>query len=723
MREQADRRVAEIPELLETLMSQLKSANPLGVLASFATYGLAVPAYNTHRQRESTLKNVQQHHVELLQALVSTIPAKDWGKRPLTPDVMQAAFDTVEKLSETFLFQRILSGQEISDEEKWLVSAMQERIRFYTFGVRNWGYFSDVVKIATELYGALDQSFSEKCGFSITELLEVMKCVINEYERRTNHHFETLSKVMGGRNPRELTETFWEIVPDLVGSAEEFLAAVPKNASRDSVAARLMAHLDLRLADRAIFKADEIAALTGHPVDIVARILRAVSKPPGALVGAKFEHLFLNNPVWASPGIDLDGCFFFVIPQAVFSHVHSLVYCLCEEAGLKESLETARSNYLETKLGEALAAALPGATIHSNAKWRSGDQEFENDFLAILDRTLVIAEAKSHRVTPEGLRGAPERLKRHVKDLVLAPSIQSKRLQDRVAEAQEGDRAAIASVSGLGIDPSKVDRVVRLSVTLEELPLLSSAELELKRIGWVPADHQLAPSIPISDLLCIIDILDNPILILHYLSERSYVQKTFNLSGIEPEFLGLYLETGFTIPELEDPSVTLWITEWSQHIDRYFESLTNGKRATKPKPKLSPLFLSIIAMLDHRRPNGWTTLGLHLLSSPSFGEQRALERELEKLRKSVRRNSRNPQHKNAFHIPSREKRRAEVAFHLYPRAMTLARKKVMQDIGYQVLDSSSSSECCVIAKCIDEWEVPYHAACVIKNRKSPKSAN
>lgn len=723
IREEAQRRIARIPELLEILESHLKNTTPLGILASFAVYGLSEAVDTRRLRRKVPLEDIQQHHAELLQALASAIPFRDWGRNPVTPDVMQTVFDTVEELAETFIFQRILSGQEVADEEKWTVLAVLERIRFYTFGVRNWGYFSDVVKISTELYGSLDQSFCTEYSFAITELVQVMRCVIDEFERRTSEHFDTLARIMRGKTSRELIILYWEYVPDLVGSAEEFAEALPKGASRDSVASRLMAHLDLRLPECAIFRAQEIAKLTGYPVDKVSRILRAISKPPGEFAERKVEHVFLGNPIWAAPGIDLGDCFFFPIPQSVFSHIHSVVYRLCDEASLKEALETTRSIYLETKLGEGLAAALPGAKIRRNVKWRIGNQEFENDLLAVLDRTLVIAEAKSNRFTPEGARGAPGRLKRHVRDLVLAPSIQSKRLEDRVTEAQEGDEAAISTVRGLGIDPSSVDRVVRLSVTLDELPLLSSAELELKRIGWVPADHQLAPSMPISDLLCVIEILDNPILLLHYLIERSYFQKAFNALGIEPDFLGLYLETGLIGSKVGEQLDSLSILGMSQEIDRYFASLDSSRKLPKPKPKLSPLFRSSIAMLVQRRPAGWTTLGLHLLSCCRFGDQVALERDLAKLRKSVQRNYRNPQHKSVFHIPPLEKRRAHVVFYLYPRLLGIARKTTMQRLGHEALASSPTQECCVIAKCVDDWQVPYHAACVVRCRESGESGN
>ncbi len=109
--------------------------------------------------------------------------------------------------------------------------------------------------------------------------------------------------------------------------------------------------------------------------------------------------------------------------------------------------------------------------------------------------TVVIVEAKSHRLTPQGLRGAPDRLKRHIKDLVLEPSMQSSRLESVIAAARDGDAEAQRIVATLGIDATQADLVIRLSVTLDDLSVLSSSESDLKKVGWVP-DHQLPQQPP-----------------------------------------------------------------------------------------------------------------------------------------------------------------------------------------------------------------------------------
>ena len=58
-----------------------------------------------------------------------------------------------------------------------------------------------------------------------------------------------------------------------------------------------------------------LAGPTGVEAEIGARVLKVLSLRPAALAEANKEHLFLNNPTWTAPFVDLDGGFFCPIPQ------------------------------------------------------------------------------------------------------------------------------------------------------------------------------------------------------------------------------------------------------------------------------------------------------------------------------------------------------------------------------------------------------------------------
>jgi hypothetical protein len=713
MHEAASVAVADYPQTLATVKDQLQHHDPIGIIACFTGYSL-VSSLSKDGSHKTPFKDIQQHHAELLQAIILTIPPDNWGFAPVVPGVMQIVFDSLPKLSDSFFLQRTLDTEKITDGQEIEVRSLQERIRLHTQAVRNWGHFGAVVRISKDLYGAIDTPFAAHHGFSCTAFIEVMHCAVKEFERRQTEHWNRFRNVMRGRNPRQIFRLYFKNVPGLVGSAEDMLAALP-GIDMDGAKAAVMAHYDLRLAECGSFKPEEIAKLSGHASQVVESVFRAVSLAPGALADAKPEYLFLDNPVWQAPAVDRGSSFFLPMPQAVFSHIHRIMDRLAGIAGLKKEIETARSRYLEEKLETTFRSALPGAAITSGAKWKIGDQEFETDVLVVLDHTVIVAEAKSNRLTPEGLRGAPARVKRHVQDMVLAPSVQSERLASIITKAQSGDTASIAIVTGLGINPETVDRIIRLSVTLDDLSVLSAAEEEFKKVDWIPQDHELAPTILIADLLCIVDILEKPLLLLHYLSERMHFQKDHHLLGDELDFLGLYLENGFNfvLPAKDMLFVTAGM---SAPIDRYYDSLDAGISRAKPRPSLSSLFGQIVDRLNERRPNGWTTVGLHLLSAASPAEQRRVEKSLDKLRREVRKSYRNPEHINTMQIEPPQERKARVGFYLFPEQLRSKIKSALEQLANQALDTDGVEAIVLFARSTERWDVPYEAVLYAKKR-------
>lgn len=715
--------VAEFPNQFALIRDRLKESDALGVIASVASYGLR--AYVTDKgveQPKGRSINVEQHHAELLQAILLTIPADEVSKGILTPDVVQTVFDTLPKLAEAFYFQRIIDAESIEDEAERLVRSLQERVRLHTQAVRNWGYFDEVVRLTRDLFQPLDADLTAHHGFGATDLIETMFAVVREYERRQSEHFSTLKKVFRGGTLRQMVRLYYRHLPDLQGSPEEFMAALPPGVTPMQLMSMIMSHFDLRLAERAQFTPDELVTITGKPLEVVKAIFKELSLPFGALADVKPEHLFLGNPVWERPLVDINDSYFIPLPQMVFSHIYRVMDRLASRAKIKGKLSDRRSRFLEDQLDSVFRKMFPDADIRPAVKWRLGDQQFETDLLVLIDRTVVIAEAKSHRLTAEGLRGAPDRVKRHIKDMVLDPSLQSARLEQVIAEARKGDAGALEVMKALKIDTSVVDRVIRISVTLDDLSVLSSAEPDFKKVGWVPEDHELAPTILIADLICISQILDNPLLFLHYLSERSYLQRSLELLGDELDFLGLYLSTGFNISALREKNIRFISDGMSQPIDRYFMSREAGVNLPKPKAELRPLFRQIINRLVEIKPHGWTTIGLHLLSCADPAEQAAIERSLTKLRAMVRKNYRDPAHLSSLQISPPEERKARVIFHLFPEQRRGEMKKAMKQFAAMVLENDGVNACVVFARGTETWGRAYEAVALVQRNEAADSS-
>lgn len=710
----ARKNVAKFPDLIEKIHEIFRETTPEGILATFGFYG-ARAAIGSDGTTRSLTKGIEQHHIELLQALVLTLPLRDWGQGPSHGGIMQHVFDIVPELAHAFFQMRLLEKEEELDLQKRAISSLQERIRLHTQAVRNWGYYSEVIRLSRELYSPLDGKFAAALGFTATDVIDIAENLVSEVERRSGEHITRFRRILHGKNPKELVHLYFKHMPNLRGTPDELMEIIPPETTREGVLGWIMSHMDLQHFDLMSFTAEEVAELAGKPKEVAEGILSALSLKPGELAGKDVRHLFLANPVWAKPGLNLTGGYLFAAPQSIFSHINEIMRGLAETTRLDKVLADRRAAYLEDKMIETLKAALPTARILSNAKWTVGAQQFETDAIVILDRTLIIAEAKSHRITPQGLRGAPDRLKRHLIDLVINPSIQSERLAKLTIAARAGDSESRAIVGGLGIDAGKIDTIIRVSVTLDDLSVLSSAEEDLTEAGWMPAGHSLAPSLHIADLICIAEMLENEILFLHYFSERFHFQKQFDLLGDELDFLGLYLSTGFNLGAKREDFRRMIISGMSGPIDRFYDGTDAGLSVVKPKARLHRAYSDIVKRLCERKPNGWTTIGMHLLNSASPEEQKEIERGLQRLRKSVTRKSKPQGHECFMAIIPPLNRKATVGFFVYPDAEKSGRRTAMEQLASEALERDGAKLCVIFGKCAERLNAPYEAVLIAQH--------
>ncbi|KQT33657.1 hypothetical protein ASG29_06505 [Sphingomonas sp. Leaf412] len=703
--------VARVPEMFAAFQQLFREHDPAGLIASAAYYGLQRGVLEDGSTTPISSK-LEQHHVELLQAVLLTVPHADWSDNPSVPSAVQRVFDELPSLALGFLAQRIVAGVETDDPQARTIAALQERIRLHTHAVRNWGYFGDVVSMSREMYSPLDAAFLAHHGFAASDVIELGRTMVAELERRANLWTGAMRSVANARSVPEMLARYCEGFPDIAGSAKELTERLPSGITRQQVLAMLLGHADLRHPDNMSFGAKELGELAGLDGARTERALRAISLKPGALSSHNLDFLFLANPIWLAPLIDLGDTFLAPMPQAILSHIHAIVRRLAEEAGALNRLDTARNAYLERRMVEALRMALPMAAVRAGVTWSYGDQRFETDAIVQIDKVLLIAEAKANHLTPQGLRGAPDRVRRHVRDMVVEPSLQSARLEGVVCDAQAGSAEALATVAEAGITaPGDIDRIIRISVSLDDLSVLASAEQELRDAGWVPPDHVLAPMMNIADLLAIADVLDRPVIFLHYMAERGPFQRHFQLLGDELDFLGLYLESGFNLGGVPQ-EMSLSPSGMSEAIDRYYDARDAGRILEKPRPKLGRYFASILDALATRRPAGWTLIGMHLLSAADQGEQARLVRLLERARKAVRRRAKGMEHGVLVSVKPPLDRKASIAFLVHDEKERDGLRRAVERVASQELDGSGDQV--ILARHIDRWEEPYQIAAIAR---------
>lgn len=695
------------PELVTTLLGHLQERYPPHIIATLSCYCLPSMVTDDGVLNRPPVGNIHQHHIEILQALALTLPMERWGDPPANPTVIQSIIDKTRDLTEAFWTKRLVALKRDRDRQQHTELQLCERLRAHTQIVRNWGYLPTMVEIATELYSPLDSQLRRSYGFTASDLIAVASALIQILETKANERWTLLRSILTAPDTSELVHRYCALYPGIELNPNDLLGAIPRDADHEAVKSFILGHADIDIGTLFVFDARDIARASGCTEDAIRSVLDKLSICPGDLDHVEIETFFMNNPVWIAPGVNVSGQFFLPVPQLLFAYIHRIMRSLSTDAGLQQRLQQTRAQYIETKVHETIGKILPGARLTSNATWSFEGKTFETDLVGQVDRTVLIIEAKSAALTPEGLRGAPARVKRHVRDLVVDPAKQSARLEQVIWDAKAGVSSCLDVTSSLALDAETVDTVVRMSVTLDDFSMIASCEGELRTAGWVPSATRLAPTLNVADLICISDILDEPAYFLHYFAERERIQKEFGLIGDELDYLGLYLRSGFGMSGADAPDAKIILSGLSEPIDRYYVNAHAGVAMPKPAPGIHPELGSIIGEIQKRRVQGWTTVALDLLRIGDLDEQTKLFDAVASLRKKVTKTYRDPKHTCSVVFAPHSSEVSCILFYVYPEALRGKRHENAHILSTTALDELDRQRCVIVGRMIEAWNHPY----------------
>ena len=296
-------------EALSDLRKILRRHNPLLLLSIMTSHGLGAPVDKTTgvTKLDSDFE-IYPFHVEILQALSLQIEPADLSGAPFGPDVSTQVCEKIKTLCDAQNFRRFdPDGADLPDDEK-TVALAQQLIRGATQAVRNWGYHSQIKRIARELYCPLDAQLLEARGFTASDIFNVFETMVSEVESRQTARHRTLANLFrsSGTDARLLVENYHELIGLDRQEADRFIERLNvEEAPLDVVRSMVLSHYDLRLPGVYTFSASNLAALLELDQDQVTAILDEYALAWGTLAEYETEHLHLSNPVWEKPLVEL----------------------------------------------------------------------------------------------------------------------------------------------------------------------------------------------------------------------------------------------------------------------------------------------------------------------------------------------------------------------------------------------------------------------------------
>lgn len=624
-REAFDKLVGEVD-------GKLKPVEPIHCMCLGAYYML----FSVAKPGASESDAFGQHKAELLQALLLKHPEDFYEGVVGTPEHVQAGLDLAkglmdEKGNSTFA--------EIPDENDAIarLRVIQE-MRMHTQVMRGEYYPEQLNRMFRPSLQRVEALFTAAYGIGPIVVYDLVQRLAQCIEDRLNAHIKKIRAFINQPTFLGMVAAYKKSFPNVEVDADQFrktLGGKPDAEIHEQAKYLLLGHSDLRITDIFSITDEEIVAELQKidakaDVDAAKAIIRKLSMSLGDAAEKSVEHILLDNPVWAKPFVNHDGKFILPLPTTFTSYCLDIFRGLAEiNAELKAAYEDTRAQWLEDMAAELLKEALPLAKVWRSVKWKdkATGKEFENDLVLLVDRWLLLFEAKSGQVTDSARRGSYDRLKREIKKLMVDPSDQSRRLKEFLT----GDRKLhkLASKNGpCEIDSSKLDGVIRINVTNESIGNLNSRGESLVEAGLLPKGTDLAPTMSLSSLDLVLQLIGTQNAILHYLSRRKAFEANAMYMADELDLTAFYLDNGFNIGEAELDGTMLMIFGISNDLDRELASRKRkfGKQNGRAVSAYWERFLNV---LEKNGNDGWLSLAMRL-RNVSADDQRTFEKRIRK---------------------------------------------------------------------------------------------
>lgn len=698
----------KVVELFNSLIESLRRYDPITLIAILSNYGLTVGAGDEGVQSNESPGELNQSHVEFIQALSLQIPESEHGTLPVTPDIVQQVWEQLIEIGYAFKFSRM--NVELLEASKidMAINQVQELIRGHTQTVRNWGFHSQVVNISKELYKNFDELVLNELGFTASDAIDVFKALTDSVEDKLSERFRILSELKSIKKPYEMLVKYHELIGQRKEDADYFASEVDiKKISQKNLFLMLLSHFDLRISEYYSIDSEELGKKLDISRDVVDRIVNYFSFEFGDLIDQKREFFFLENPIWKKPVVSSKGKAYCFLPQLFFSFILSTLDEIIERID-KKALHQRRAYYLESKIEEILKTRFPESQVVAGLKWDLDGTQYETDLVAFIDSHAIVVEAKSQKISRPALRGAPDRIKRHLDEVLIEPGIQSHRFEKKLNQLRIQNSPDDPLLKNLPIDIKSINKVIRVSVSLEDFATLQTNLRLFDDTGWIPDDFVPCPSMNLADFETLFDFLEHPVQIIHYLLRRSELEGKYKFMGDELDYMGLYISTLLNVGNMvNDKEAEISISGMSHPLDIYYMSKDQGIIIEKPQPRISPLFKRIFRKLEERATPRWTEIGCILNRFPP-DDQRKIVKYIKDLSKAVQKTWQVEGHKNILVYGPPESSAFSLAIVLFKNENRYMRYEFINQASVMALEPEHVKYCLVIAINIDNDDLPYH---------------
>jgi hypothetical protein len=609
---------------LKDLRESVARVNPMDLLCTLSFWFLtAAPGENPEYDRPDC---IFQHHAELIYAAALRTPVDVLSVDEHIWDGLPQILDAAKRSVELFMLlaaKRVASAR--SEAETRREDVLYD-LRIHGAVVRGASYLREQKEVLERLFSPIDPEIEAAAGFGCAQLAEWWWTVTEIVEARMVRHLERVEAVgklpLDSSWPAEVRKLF----PRLPQEPDEDLMARLSSDEEERRGFAVMAG-DLNLIGVFGFTRRELAALYPGEIDdqAMSAVLDAWSLRFGDLADTSLNSVLAANPVQRKPILRLgEGTYaWFLSSTFLHSAVPMLEGLLVDHQDLRRTYFERRATFLEEEVARAFEAKFPDATVIGNLLWddpRDG-RSYETDLLVLLGSHAVVIECKSGRASAQALQGKARDLREKIEELIVEPARQAQRFASLLKDQSGAVLARDAAGEELEIDAAAIRRTTTLSITLEPLQALLPTLLDLSEAGLTADDlDAMTYSLSLFDLWLVLEMLDHPSEVLHYIQRRGELENRHFLSGEENDLLGFYLKSGLNLGEAEFDGREAQVVGLSHEIDGYHYQLEAGMAPEKPRVERTPYWEELLSRIEDRKQDRWTEIGIALCNVSIDGQ-------------------------------------------------------------------------------------------------------
>lgn len=691
----------------KALTDTLAGCHPPLILAQVAIHLLNLQGKGRDNAPEHL--HIHQHHLELLQAIAlrSPLPAPS-DSRVATSVVSVLA--AIKANAETFAL-RGLRGR-LDDPGTSDLKTTLDQVRGDTQTVRGEFHAAQTERYLRALAKRIDVRFVAAYGVSASAVVDLQYGLLALVERKINLWRQGRFRIEREGKPQRAIKAYAAAFePGAEAAVKARIAAA--NVPVKYITPYLVEEAHLRLDTVYSFTLAEARALLPAEVSEAAarRILDAWSLGFGDLADHRFDHLHLGNPVWTKPFIRMpDDVYLWPSPGTLIAFAIGMLEGLIDAVpDLKKPYEARlRGAVLEDELARLVKRVFAGHQVHTKMKWTCDldGRGYETDAFVVIDRTVLIFEAKAGRVAPMARRGADARLRDTLVKLMADASVQSARLEALLTRRREVH--AFTSQEGPArIDSGQIDRVIRYNITFNNLGLLAARWPSLVKAGLISAEASYAPTMSTADLEVVCELLEHPAEIVHYLRRRLEFENNATYLADEYDLIAFYIANGFNIGTKEFGSTFLGLYGMSATLDAWFSRRFPGQKPPpKPRQARAKLWERILATLARRQPPHWLELS-HRLLNVEYEPQAMLEEKLPAMRDAILASPKaNDLMIAKLHNPTIPRVNPVIAV-VYKATAQAAGARLIQAAGEAFIDEIGTKDCLILSFDVHDWTNTY----------------